>query len=351
MSELRIGIIGAGTISDCHINAYINNPETKVVAICDLNEKLVSEKAESYGIEKYYTDFNELLSDESIDAVSIVTPTFTHKNFVLEALKKGKHVLCEKPPARNYEEAEAIRIAAEKSGKVLMYAFVCRFFESIQYIKKLADDGKLGDIYYAEARRIARACAIKGWFVDKEKAGGGALIDGAIHELDAALYIMGYPEVESVKGYATDVNTNLPYEIKGQGEPWKSSDTNKYERTVESLAGGLVRFKNGAVINVKSSWVLNTFKEGRFIELNGTKGGAEFDDGKIRTLSIENNYFVENFPLIKNASIPFDAEIKHFTDCVLHGAECICTPYQGAQIMKIITAIYESAKTGKEIVF
>ena len=134
MADLRIGIIGAGAIADFHIKAYIGNDKVEIAAICDLNEKLAKEKASKYGIPCCYTDYNEIFKDESIDAVSIVTPTFTHKNLVIEALKWGKHVLCEKPPAKNYEEAEEIKKAAEESGKLVMFAFVCRFDTNIRYL-------------------------------------------------------------------------------------------------------------------------------------------------------------------------------------------------------------------------
>lgn len=351
MSKLKIGIIGAGAISDCHIEAYMNNPDAELVAICDVNEATAKAKASQYNIPAYYTDADKILSDESIDAVSIVTPTFTHKNLIIEALNKGKHILSEKPPAKNFEEAEEIRIAAEKSGKVVMFGFVCRFFEEIKYLKEFVDSGAMGDIYYAEASRIDRACQIKGWFTDKEKSGGGALLDAAIHELDIALYLMGYPEIASVKGFATDINTNLPYSLKGVGESWNSADVNSYERNVESLASGYVHFKNGACLYVKASWVLNSLREGKLVELHGTNAGIEFSAAGTKTLTLENGYFVENTPVLRTKSNPFDEEIKHFTDCIINGTECTSNAVQGAQIMKIISAIYESAKTGKEIVF
>jgi len=94
---MKVGLIGAGTISKRHLSSYAKNPYAQVVAIADLNEALAKERAEEFGIKHYYTDYKKILENPEIDAVSIVTPTFTHSNIAVEALKAGKHVLCENP--------------------------------------------------------------------------------------------------------------------------------------------------------------------------------------------------------------------------------------------------------------
>ncbi len=352
MDKLKIGIIGAGAISEFHLSGYLNNPEVEVCIICDVNENTAKARAEQFGIQKYCCDHQEILNNPEIDAVSIVTPTFTHKNLVLEALKSGKHVLCEKPPAMNDWEAAECEKAAIESGKVLMYGFVLRFSKEIMFLKEFIDAGKMGEIYYAEASRLQRCCNIGGWFVDKTKSGGGALIDGTIHEIDAALYLMGYPKVKSVKGFATNINKHLPSQMKCAGKAWGSLDTNRYQRSVESLATGYVHFENGACLYIKASWVLNTLQEGRTVDLFGTKAGTHLDGNGVKLLTIEdNNYFMESSPVLKDDVDVFNGEINHFIDCCRGRAECICTPRQGTQIMEIIRAIYESAETGKEVVF
>ena len=90
---LNVGIIGAGTISQYHIQAFCKNANCNVVAIADINKALAEKRAKDNGIEKAYGDYREILNDKSIDAVSIVTPTFTHKNIIVEALRSGKDVL------------------------------------------------------------------------------------------------------------------------------------------------------------------------------------------------------------------------------------------------------------------
>ncbi len=352
MKKLKIGIIGAGAISAAHLSSYQKNAAVEVYAICDVNEASAKARAEEFGIPKYFASHDDILNDESIDAVSIVTPTFTHKNLIIAALEKGKHVLCEKPPAMNDEEATMCEQAALKAGKVLMYGFVCRFTKEIIFLKEYIDSGKMGEIYYAEASRLQRCCNIGGWFVDKTKSGGGALIDATIHEIDAALYLMGYPKVKSVKGFATNINEHLPSQMKCAGKAWGSLDTNRYQRSVESLATGYVHFENGACLYIKASWVLNTLQEGKAVDLFGTKAGSHLDDDGVKLLTVEeNNYFMESSPVLKDDVDCFEGEINHFVDCCQGKAECICTPRQGTQIMEIIRAIYESAETGKEVVF
>jgi len=349
---INIGIIGAGAISEFHINAYKKNPQVKILMICDVNEETAKKQAEEFGIPEYVSDYRKILENEKIDAVSIVTPTFTHKSLVIDSLTAGKHVLCEKPPALNYEEAVECEKKAKETGKILMYGFVVRFSKEITYLKECVDSGKMGEIYYAEASRLIRCNRINGWFIEKEKSGGGALIDGAIHEIDSALYLMGYPEVKSVRGFSTRINETLPETVKGAGNSWVSKDVKSYKRNVESFASGYINFKNGACLYVKASWVLNTVNEGRKIELIGTNSGAYFNGENIKMISVEKDgYYTEVSPVLRDEVDIFDGEINHFVNCCEGKEELICTPKQGSEIMKIITAIYESAETGKEIVF
>jgi len=349
---LNIGIVGAGAISDYHIESYVKNPEVKIVSICDVNVDGAKSKSEKYYIPKYYSDYKKVIEDKEIDAVSIVTPTSTHKNIIIDALKAGKHVLCEKPPAMNYDEALECEKTAKETGKILMYGFVIRFSRDAIFLKEYINSGKIGEIYYAEAYRLNRCNNIGGWFVNKDKSGGGALIDGAIHEIDLALYLMGYPKAKSVKGFTSKINENLPDVMKGTGAIWNSADINKYNRTVESFASGYVHFENGACLYIKASWVLNCIDEGRGLELYGTKSGMKYDGSKINILSADDTgYFLESSPILKDDVNFFNGEINHFVNCCLGKEELICTPEQGTEIMKIITAIYESAETGKEITF
>ena len=224
---LRVGIIGAGHISESHIKAYQANGNCEIKAIADMNEKYAQERAKEFGIEKAYSDYRDILKDESIDAVSIATPTFTHKDIVIEALNSGKNVLCEKPPALNADEVRECEEAAKKSGKLLMFAFVCRFKVQTQFLKKYIEEGRMGKFVSAECVRVSRCSGSQAWFASRAK-GGGVLRDAAIHEIDSILYLMGYPKPKLVVANQNFFNKDLPAKFGYAG--WKSYDTNNSHR-------------------------------------------------------------------------------------------------------------------------
>ena len=348
----NIAIIGAGEISKRHLNAYKASGEANVVAICDLNEALAKARAAEFGVERVYADYHEMLADPTIDAVSIVTPTFTHSAIVKDALSAGKDVLCEKPPALTYEEALANEQAAKDSGKVLMYGFVCRYNPIYDLIKSYVDTGVLGDIYYAEAYRMQRCSKIGGWFCDKSKSGGGELMDAAIHQLDLLLYYMGYPKVKSIRGFTSDVNKDLPNRVQGLKNLYAAADNRRVERTIESFSSCYITFEGGKNLFLKAAQIANTLNPGTQLEIMGDKGGACVKNGEVRFVTInEQNYFVESLPVITETANPFQLEINHFLDCCNGKTECRSGARHGTELIRIMNAIYESAETGKEILF
>ena len=123
----KIGIIGVGSISLEHIQAYLANPETELYAFCDINEERLNYMGKKYGITRLYTNLDDMLALEELDAVSVCTWNNGHAPCAIAALKAGKHVLCEKPMALNAQEAEEMKKAAEENGKLLMIGFVLRF--------------------------------------------------------------------------------------------------------------------------------------------------------------------------------------------------------------------------------
>lgn len=347
----NIGIIGAGSISVEHLDAYAKNNDCKVIAIADLNLDLAKKRAEDYKIENVYSDYKELLANKDIDAVSIATPTFTHKNIVVEALEAGKNVLCEKPPALNADEVKECEEAAKRTGKLLMFAMVCRFRHQTQYLKKFIKEGKMGKIVSGECARVFRCHGFEGWFTSR-KRGGGVLIDNVIHELDNILYLMDYPKPKAVLASQSFVNSDLHSKLKSSSAFWKSEDTNKYETDVETSISGYVTFEDGTGIYVKAAGTLNSVKTGGYLDISGEKAGARYEgsDGALNMLELtEDNYFVESTPQLPKNTL-FDHEISHFVDC-LGGAECIIKPSEAVILMQIIDAMYKSADTGLPVTF
>lgn len=348
----NVALIGAGTISESHLNGYQQIPGITVKTICDMNLEQAEKRAKQYGISNFCADYRAVLADSEIDAVSIVTPTFTHKTIILDALRHGKHVMCEKPPALTYADSLECEQAAKKAGKVLMYGFICRFMTVNQFLKQYIDAGRMGDIYYAEASRMENCSQIGGWFRDKTKAGGGCLFDAAIHQLDLMLYFMGYPKIVSVKGYTSDVNKDLPGRIKSSADSYASVSNTQTPRTIESFASAMITFEGGKSLYIKSAHIANTLNRDTCLELLGDKGGASLTNNKLRLLNIdESNYFMESEPLINDNTDAFVTELKHFVDCCNGKVNCIPNAHEGSEIMKVLNAIYESAEKGVEILF
>ena len=347
---LKVGIIGAGSISVRHLNAYTQNPHVQVVAIADLNEALAKERAQAYNLEKCYTDYRLILEDNEIDAISIATPTFTHCNITIEALKAGKHVICEKPPALTVKETKLMVETAKETGKLLMFGFVVRFNPATALLKDYIDSGKMGPIYHAEVMRLSRYSVLRGWFADKTKSGGGMLMDAAIHQIDQVMYLMGYPKVKEVLGFATTINNDLAGKIKGQKIGYVSSDQNQLERSIESMSSGYVVLDNGARIYIKAGSINYSVSKGVCIELVGKDGGIKLDgNSEITMLSNVNDYLVESKPIIESGSVPFESQINHFVDCCINNTPCICEGWQAIELMKIFEGIYQSAETGKAV--
>lgn len=153
--KIKIGVIGVGNISGCHIEAYLKNPNVELYAFCDINEEQLKKRGEQYEITRLYTDINEFLALDEIDAVSVCTWNSAHADCAIAALNAGKHVLCEKPMSISKAKAEEMKEAADKNGKLLMIGFVRRFGNDCVILKDFISTDYFGDLYYAKATYLA----------------------------------------------------------------------------------------------------------------------------------------------------------------------------------------------------
>lgn len=349
---VKVGVIGAGSISEMHFESYKKNDEVEIYAVCDLNEERAREKAALYGAEKYFVDYNELLADPEIEAVSICTWNNTHAEISIAALNAGKHVLVEKPLSKTVEEAQAIEKAVAESGKTLQVGFVRRFGTNTQVLKKFIDSGDLGEIYYAKASCLRALGNPGGWFSDKERSGGGPLIDLGVHVIDLCWYLMGKPKVKSVSGNTYNKLGNRSH-IENKAF-YKAADYNPDKNDVEDLANAIIRFENGASLIIDVSFTLHAKKDSIAVSLYGDKGGAEIEPELALVLE-KNNTILNATPQIDALSFDFvngfQKEINHFIECVKGNSETISPVQDGLEIMKILTGIYESSEKGREIHF
>ena len=352
MKKLKIGVIGVGNISELHIDAYLNNPECELYAFCDIDEGRLKEKADKYKISRRYTDCREMLRAlPELDAVSVCTWNCAHADCAIAALEAGKHVFCEKPMAMNAQQAEAMRAAAQKAGKVLGIGFVRRHADDAAFARELVQTGKAGEIYYSRANYIRRNGNPGGWFSDKELSGGGPLIDLGVHVIDLVRYIVGNPRPVSVYG-ATFSKLGARHKVKDKRFDVSAGSRGKEDIcNVEDLATALIRFEDGSVLHAEMSFALNVEKDSGRIELFGTKGGITIDPAVSFHTEFADRLADITFPTpVAYDGVAFRREIGNFVDAVLRGAPLLATADDGVEMMKILDAVYESARTGHEVI-
>lgn len=350
MSKIKIGIIGTGSISNLHMAGYTRLDNVEVVAACDLNGKRAEEFAEKYGIKHVFTHYDEMLKMKELDAVSVCTWNNGHAPASIAALKAGKHVLCEKPLAMNVGEALEMESAAKESGKILMVGFVRRFGQNTKILSDFINRGYLGDIYYVKTKCIRRCGNPGGWFSDKKRSGGGPLIDLGVHMIDLSRYLMGKPKAISVTG-ATFNNIGFRSNIKAF-DRYTPADKDDH-CDVEDMAVAMIRFDNGAVLNVETSFSQHIKDDELTLELYGTKAGAMMEP-KLELYSEMEDYLVDITPRYSAVSDSFTENFKnetaHFIDCIVNGTECVNPVEDGVELMRILDAIYKSAASGAEVV-
>ena len=353
MKKLKVAVIGVGGISGGHITAYMANPNVELYAFCDINAERLKYMGERYGITRLYTDEAEMLAElPELDAVSVCTWNSAHAPCTIMALNAGKHVLCEKPMATNVEDAEAMKAAAEKNGKLLMIGFIRRFSRDCNMVSELIQKNELGEVYYAKAVNLRRNGNPGGWFGEKARSGGGPLIDLGVHSIDLVRYLMGKPRAVSVYG-ATYDKLGARADIKTPKFYVAASKTDHDICDCEDLASVLIRFDNGATLAVEMSFALNVGQEENSVQIFGTKGGVKMSMDEVQVFSQLNGY-LSNVSFEGETGLDmkggFAGEINHFVDCIQTGAPCRNSADDGIELMKILMASYESAATGHEVI-
>lgn len=347
--KLRVGVIGLG-IGKSHIEGYRSSSACEVVAIADADEARLAEIGDKYGIAERYGSGTELIDKAGCDVVSVAVPNKLHKELTIRALRSGAHVLCEKPMAMNADEAREMLAEADAAKRRIMINFSYRFTAQAQALKARVDSGDLGEAYYARTSWLRRRGmpGFGGWFGTKELAGGGPLIDLGVHRVDLALWFMGYPEPEWVMGATYD--------------PIATEIARKEKKTysVEDLATGFIRFKDGATMSVEASWAAN-IKENELMETRvlGTKGGLVHKNiGEDYRFQAEfygetsgelwDSTFHERTGWAAGAKKTPSA-MSHFVDAIAAGKPHDADGRQGLVVMELLDALYESARTGKPI--
>ena len=343
--KVRIGIIGGGWPGQQHAKAIASLDHVVLQALAEPNEERGREFEETFNPKKIYSDYGDLLADKEIDAVIICLPNHLHFPVTLSALRAGKHVLCEKPPTLNSAEMRVLQEEAEKLRLTYFFSRQFRFTPAMRLAQSLIQRGDLGEIYFAEATWIRSRgipSGVGGWFTEKRRSGGGALIDIGVHALDSAWYLIGTPRPVSV---TASVFQNFRH----------FSQAPVFD--VEDAAFAFIRFNNNVVVQLQTSWAGNLtdqIPQGLYFgrELNnctvyGTKATV-----RLRPLTLfrdENGKLVDEPLEAEGKADSFALQLRNFLDAISGTAEPINNARQAVYLMEMLDAIYLSGKTGREV--
>ncbi len=372
--KLRIGIIGCGGIANAHLNSYKQMPDVEIVAGCDLipgKAKAFFEKGNVEGVKTDYASHVEMLNDESLklDVVSICTYNRQHKEPTIMALKKGIHVLLEKPFTVTLDEAIEIMKVEKESGAVLSIGFQPRLDANMQQIKKIVESGELGQVYYIQTgggrRRGIPANINKTTFIEDSTAGLGALADIGCYSLDMVLNAIGYPKPLTVTGYKSDFFGKDPnysgYKCNHQGVAYDYAHRSaeiaaKFE--VDDFAAAFIRLEGGVILDFRIAWAMNLDTPGDTI-IMGTKGSLRIPstDCWNGTVGGPMKIYHESAGLQTETVIPiipadqplFNKKIRSFLDAVKYGRPAPVPTSQIIYNQAILDGIARSAELGREV--
>lgn len=329
--KTRIAVIGLGSMAQLvHLPILSKLDNVHLAAFCEVNRNRLKTVGEKYSSAKQFTDYNEMLSAEEIDAVILSTPTDTHTQISLDCLKAKKDILIEKPIARNYTEAKEIVAAAKKVKKQVMVGMNLRFRPDAMLLRSLVNSGELGNIFYIKCGWLRKQSSTQKWFLNKKLSGGGVMFDLGVVILDLALWMMGDSKVNSVSVQ-------------------KFNNTSK---DVEDSAVGLIRFANDSVINFEVSWDLFSEVDSFNLVAHGTKGSACLNPlrvyKKIEAGHIDYTPTSSVYPTnVYRKS--YENELKHFIGSIREGTNLLSSGAEALTRMNLLEAIYKSAEQGKEI--
>ncbi|MCL2377548.1 MAG: Gfo/Idh/MocA family oxidoreductase [Defluviitaleaceae bacterium] len=350
---LKVGIIGTGWIAEYHAESLKQMPDVKITAAADL----VPGKAENFckaqnlkGV-NCYPSHKEMLDTEALDAVSICTYNTTHAECTIYALKKGIHVLLEKPMCVTTTEALAIIEAEKCCGKLLSIGFQPRFDPNMQKIKEIVESGTLGKVYYIQTGGGRRRGIPGGTFIEKSTGGIGALGDIGCYSLDMVLNAIGYPRPISISGYTSD--------YFGTNPDYNGNDAARF--SVDDFAAAFIRLEGGIVLDFRISWAMHIDTPGDTLILgtkaalripstdcwNGSPGGPMTLYTDVAGIQVQTQ-----IPMLEeDPNGLFYQKIRSFLDAIHTGGPA---PVPSSQILHnqmIIDGIVKSAAMGREITF
>ena len=340
--RINVGVIGLGWPGQMHSAAIAATPGTTLYGIADLSVEALQRVQKVSAPLHTFTDYRDMLADPKVDAVVVGLPNFLHFMVSLDALKAGKHVLCEKPPTMDNREMRKLKLAAEKRGLIYAFGRQNRFSGEMLKARILVSSGRLGDVYYARThwyRSRGIPIGVGGWFTDAKRSGGGAIIDIGIHALDNAWFLMGAPRPVSVSAQVFQkFGRVVPREIHND---------------VDDCGFAFIRFENGAVISLETTWAAN-LPPSKVDGWNGTQSSllfgtkASLETAPLRLYS-EKGEGVQEVAVPVKETDRFQEQLKDFAKAVRTGEPPTSNAEQAVHLMQMLDAIYKSSRIGKEV--
>lgn len=339
---LNVAIIGAGAISNAHIDAYSRFPDRcQIVAISDIFVEKATARIKQHNLNAMaVSDYSELLQ-QNIDIVSICTPPYTHAELAVAFLEAGVHVLVEKPMASSLEECDLMNEAATRSGKLLSVVAQNRFKTPMMRLKSVLDSGLVGKIVHAQidSHWWRGHCYYDLWWRGTwEKEGGGCTLNHAVHHIDALLWMMGRPaEVQALM-------TNVSHD----------------NAEVEDLSIGILRYEGGAIAQVTSSVVHHGEEQQIIFQGAEARISAPW---KVKASTSNANGFPEpNLLLEAELQRCYEAlpevayeghvgQIDNVLTAVETEAPLLIDGLSGRQTLEVIIGIYKAASTRSLVQF
>lgn len=322
MSTLKVGLIGAGGISRVHADAWrALGAQGYVTSLAGAEEI-----AEEYGFE-LVTDVDALI--ELVDIVDIVTPSSTHADFALRAIRRGRDVICEKPLAATAEAAREVAQAAADAGVRLFPAHVVRYMGEYAQIKAGIEAGRIGTLAVQRFSRAGSAPQTP-WFFS-ERAGGGVIRDLMIHDIDQAVWFAGpVASVYAVQNPPT-VDDRVPAPV---------------------TAHVVLTHRNGVISHLHASWVAPGMPFRTSVEAAGSEGRLRYDsaeDNALRTDAVVPEGDTDYLPPMSPEESPYYAEIADFVAALRDGREARVSPADGIEAVAVAEAAYASIAGGAPV--
>jgi predicted dehydrogenase len=313
--SLRVGLLGAGWIMDYHARAVIEHPGAELVAASSWREPSLARLAGRHGIPRTTTDWRELAADPAVDAAVIGTPNALHAPQAVAFLEAGKHVLVEKPMARNLGEADAMLAAAGRSGARLMVAHCWRFHDDVLALRARVAAGELGEVVKTRGYGVHAGWGPSGWFTDPELAGGGALVDMGVHAIDTTRFLLGDP---------------LPSRVLA------TVATRYGDYAVDDEAIVLVSWSNGTNSIVESGW------------WQPHLGGLEADTEVYGTAGYARVWDRTELPQgYQHCSQPmYSAQMAEFVEALSAGRQPRPSGEDGRVVLEVVERAYAAAREG-----